>query len=290
MPTAQPELKPNRRGLWLAVAVVVALLALTTWDVLRNSDRSSPAALRRAAFDGDEATVRRLIAAHPEWIDSVGSTNGQTRVLGGLFDKAMKALGKVSPSSSFGNDPEKQFQELESLGATPLFHATVRTNLNIAKLLAETGATARQDLRNGFPLIFAATLIGDTNYLSMLVARGARLDSRVPVSRFSLIHYGVFSRKVEMLHFLHGRGLSVNETNWTGLTPLHLAVNIDELSMVQFLATNGADFTLTTTGGRTACDLALTRSTAIRGTSAPAVLSWLEAFAATNQPAAKPAP
>lgn len=114
MPTTQPDLKPNRRGLWLAVAVVVALLALASWVVLHNFDRSSPAALRRAAFDGDQATVRRLITAHPEWIDSVVPTNGLAQMFSGLYDKAMKAVGKPRPSS-FGN-PEREFREQEGLG------------------------------------------------------------------------------------------------------------------------------------------------------------------------------
>jgi hypothetical protein len=128
MTAAQTKPKPARRRLWLAVAVVASLLALTTWDALRNSGGNSPAALRRAAFYGDEATVRRLIAAHPEWVDLPGSTNGQASMFGGLYGKTMKALGKAPPTSATTRgDPETQFRELEAVGATPVWHALAGT-------------------------------------------------------------------------------------------------------------------------------------------------------------------
>ena len=285
MTTAPPESKPTRRGLWLAVAVVVGLLALTTWDTLRNSDRSSPAALRRAAFDGDEATVRRLSTAHPEWIDMPGSTNGQTRVLDGLYDKTMSALGKPSASVTHA-DLEKVFREWEAFGATPLFHAVVRKHVGTARLLVEARANVRAKLTNGQPLVFMVTLTGDTNLLAMLEARGARLDEPEPRSTMMLIHYAIHSGREEMLRFLIGRGLSVNATNSFGYTPLHLAAMQARLDLVQVLAMNGADLGLIDNRGHTALVYARTS----RSPNATAVVTWLETYAATNQPPTKPAP
>lgn len=286
MTDAQPEPKPARRGLWLAIVVVVGLLALTTWDVLRNSDRSSPAALRRAAFDGDEATVRRLIAAHPEWIDSVGSTNGLAPVLGDLYGKAMKTFGKSPPSSSH-SDPEKQFQQLEGLGATPLFHAVAGKRVSVAMILLEAQANPRAKLLYGWPVVFAAVAIGDINLMAELERRGAKLDVLETRSGMTLLHYAVYGQRPEMLNFLIERGLSVNATNRAGMTPLHFAVAIRKLPMVEFLATNGTDLTIASAGGDTAFDLALKNATDSTGIP---ILTWLEAFAATNRPPAKPAP
>lgn len=290
MPTTTPEQKPNRRGLWLAVAVVVALLVLTTWDVVRNSDRSSPAALRRAAFDGDEATVRRLLAAHPEWIDSVGSTNGLAPMFGGLYDKAMKSLGRSHPSGSRAN-PEVQFREMEGVGATPLWHALARTNIVTASFLVESGANVRVSLTTGFPIVCFAALVGDTNLLASLEKRGARLDVPEPIVRMTPLQYAVIGRSLPMLSFLAGRGLPLNETNRWGYTSLHYAANFSHLPMVEFLATNGADWTMRTKAGLTAFDMAWKNATNGSGhADALVVATWLEAFAATNQPPAKPAP
>jgi hypothetical protein len=288
MAVTQPELKPKPRGLWLAVAVLVALLALTSWDVLRNADRSSPAALRRAAFDGDEATVRRLIAAHPEWIDSVGSTNGQAPMVVGLYDKAMKSFGK-SRSPGSRADRESKFREMEGVGATPLWHALARTNIGTACLLIEVGANVHASLTTKFPIVCSAALVGDTNLLTSLEKRGARLDAPEPLTRMTPLQYAVIGRSLPMLSFLAGRGLPLNETNRWGYTALHYAANFSHLPMVEFLATSGADWTLRTKVGLTAFDMAWKNATNGSGhAESLAVATWLEAFAATNKPPTKP--
>lgn len=272
--------------MWLVVVVVAGLLAFTTWDVVRNSDRSSPAALRRAAFDGDEATVRRLIAAHPEWIDSVGSTNGLTPMLGGLYDKTMKTLGR-SPQSSSHGDPEKQFLELEGLGATPLFHAVVRKHVGSAMILLEARADPRAKLLYGWPLIFAAVPTCDTNLMIELEKRGAKLDAVEPRSTWTLLHYAVQLDNPEFLKFLIERGIPINATNRAGMTPLHYAVGMRRLRTVQFLTTNGTDVRIVSNRGETALDLAMKN---ISEPSGLVIFNWLEAYIATNQSPAKPAP
>lgn len=290
MTTASSEAKPTRRGLWLAVAVVVGLLALTTWDVLRNSDRSSPAALRRAAFDGDEATVRRLIKAHPEWIDSVGSTNGQTRMLGGLYDKAMKGFGK-SPVSAPKDDPDKTFLSWEGIGPTPLFYAVARKHVGTALILLEAGAHTRTKLSTGHSIVPAAINTGDTNLLAALERRGANLGEIDSGSSMTALHHATFGQRPEMLLFLLGRkNLSVNAADRRGLTPLHYVAGRGRLDLVQILVTNGADLTLTNGRGMTALDHAHVRTSQSADSNSVAVVDWLEAYTATNQPPAKPAP
>lgn len=286
--TEQPAAPKHTRKLWVVAVVVVGLLALTTWDVVWRSGGGggSAAQLRRAAFDGDEATVRRLITAHPEWIDSAGSTNGLTPMLGGLYDKTMKMLGRSPPSSSHG-DPEKQFQELEGLGATPLFHAVVRKHVGSAMILLEARASPQAKLSYGWPVVSAAVAAGDTNLMAEMERRGAKLDELDKHSGMTLLHYAVYGQRPEMLSFLIAHGLSVNTTNRIGMTPLHLAVAIRKLPMVEFLATNGTDLTITSARGDTAFDLALKNATDSSGIP---ILTWLEAFTATNPSPAKPAP
>ena len=289
MTTAASEPKPTRCGVWLAVAVVVGLLGLTTWDTLRNADRSSPVALRRAAFDGDVATVRRLIKAHPEWIDSVGSTNGQTRVLGDLYDRAMKELGKAPSPSSYGV-PEIHFKQLEGLGATPLLHAMEHNHVGTALVLIEAGANVRARSSGGMSPLHAALFHGDTNLFFAIEKRGARLDTVDPVSGWTPLHHASFGQRPEVLQLLIARGYPINATNRGGVGPLHIAAGRARLDLVQVLATNGADLTLVNGRGNTALEEARRRALMTSNSNATAVVSWLEAYAATNQPPAKPPP
>ncbi|KAF0177826.1 MAG: ankyrin repeat protein [Limisphaerales bacterium] len=292
MTTAKSETKPARRGLWLVVAVVVGLLALTTWDVLRNSNGDSPATLRRTAFDGDEAAVRRLIAAHPEWIDLSGSTNGQTAIFSSLYSKAAKAVGKTTPSSPASvNDPDKVFLQLEGAGATPLFHAVARKHVGTALALLEAGASGRARLLNGHPLVPVAAYVGDTNLMAALEKRGANLHEPLPLKGgMTAIHEAAYAQRPEMLLFLLSRGLSVNTTNRGGVTPLHIVAGYGRMDCIQALVTNGADLSLRNLRGETVLDIMRFRSMQTGNSNVMAVATWLEAFAATNPPPAKPAP
>ncbi len=292
MTPTQPEPKASRRGLWLVVVVVASLLALSTWDILRNSGGNSPIALRRAAFDGDEATVRRLLAAHPEWIDTPGSTNASKRATGGLLEVTLIALGKPAPSpTSPEGEREEQFWALETSGATPLIHAAARRHLGAARLLVDAGANLQGKVARGWPLsalTHHAAGIGDTNFLTALETRGVRLQSDGAGYETWLMGAAVEGGHPDMLQFLIGRGLSVNERHPTRITPLHLAAAKSRLDLVQMLATNGADLTVVSFFDETALDIA--RKFAPSSSNATAIVTWLEAFAATNQPPAKPVP
>lgn len=289
MTPTQPEPKASRRGLWLVVIMVVGLLALSTWDIMRNSGGNSPIALRRAAFDGDEATVRRLITAHPEWIDLPGSTNGQSRTFADLYAKVMTAFGK-SPASLSQDTQNAAFRELEGWGATSLFHAVAQRKTGIAVLLLESGANARARLGDGSPITAAAMLTGDTNLLSRLEQRGAKLDWHDPHNGLSALHLAVMTRQQPAVQFLLDRGLSPNSADVRGNTPLHFAAGGGQLDLVQLLLTGGADMKLTNRSGDSVLDA--TRLVAARDgdSNVVAVAIWLEAFAATNPPPVKPAP
>ncbi|PAW90077.1 MAG: hypothetical protein B9S33_02205 [Pedosphaera sp. Tous-C6FEB] len=156
-----------------------------------------------------------------------------------------------------------------------------------ATLLLEAGASARSRLPNGYPLVFMATSMGDTNLLAHFEAHGAKLNEREPRFLSSLMHYAATS---EMLQFLIGRGQSVNATNRLGATPLHLAAGGGRLDLLQVLATNGAKLTHLTARGHTALDEARYALARNPSSNAAAVVTWLEAFAATNPSPAKPLP
>jgi ankyrin repeat protein len=285
MSTAQPELKPNRRGVWLAVAVVVALLALTTWDILRNSDRSSPAALRRAAFDGDEATVRRLLAAHPEWLNQPGFH--QAASFSFLLDNGRVLLGPKGPVY-YPPGSGQLFRLLEAYGAAALHHALANSQSRVAMVLIQAGANVHATLTNGYPAIAGAVSSCDTNVVAAMLQRGVRLDAVDTLTKLPVLHFAVQIHRTEMVAYLLKHGAPINATNQFGGTALHLAADSSELPLVGLLATNGADLLLTNRAGKTALDLALMNASSNRASRDLA--NWLSAYAATNPPPAKPAP
>lgn len=285
MTTAPPEPKPTRQGLCLAVVVVIALLALTTWDVLRNSDRSSPAALRRAAFDGDEATVRRLIAAHPEWLNQPGSH--QAASFSALLDNGRVLLGPKGPVY-YPPGSGQLFRLWEAHGSAALHQALANSQSRTAMVLIEAGANVNATTTNGYPVIAAAVQFGDTNVVTAMLQRGVRLDAVDPLTKLPLLHLAVLSHQPKMVDYLLKRGAPINATNQFGGTALHLAAAFSQFPIVELLATNGADLLLTNRAGKTAPDMALMKASS--NSASRNLANWFEAFAATNQPLAKPAP
>ena len=282
---AEANTPTTRRKFWPVVLIVAVLLALTTWDVLHPS---SARTLRRAAFFGDDATVHRLVKAHPDWINSKGSTNGGSATASWLYDTATKALGW-----SRTNATELQFQRLEAAGATPLWHAVVRTNTGAATVLLQAGADVRTELARGIPLGFASVLAGDTNLLLLMERHGVSWNAyERGTAGTPAIHWLIVSpnyRNPVMVSFLiRSHAASLEVTNSAGNTPLHMAVSCGDLEMVQLLATNGADYSLTNTSGETPLDRVRIKATSTATTNAATVLAWLETFTATNKPLAKP--
>lgn len=285
MPTNEPELKPKPRGLWIAIAVVVALLALTTWDVVRNADRSSPAALRRAAFDGDEATVRRIITAHPEWIDSVGSHQAGSFTT--LVDSGRVFLEPTGPPPYYPPGSGQLFRLLEAHGSTALHHALANSQSRTAMALIEAGANVSATLTNGFPVIAVAIQCGDTNVIAAMQRRGVRLDAVDTLTMLPPLHLAARSHQIKMVNYLLKHGAPINGTNQFGGTALHEAAEFCGLPVVQLLATNGADLALTNRAGKTALDVVLMKARPDRASREMA--TWLSAFAATNGAAGKTA-
>jgi len=59
-----------------------------------------------------------------------------------------------------------------------------------------------------------------------------------------------------LVYFLNTSGCAINEVNFSGYTPLHLAASAGNLEITKWLVNNGADFQLKTSSGQTASQLA----------------------------------
>lgn len=284
--TEAPPTRP-RRKLWPVALVITTLLALTTWDVLRNIGGSHGEALRRAAYDGDETTVRRIVAAHPEVIDSV---NRSAAVIQRLREAAVRYGGSDFAPTDW---PDlSSFESLEVCKPTALFLAVLRTNLGTAKFLTESGADVNVRPKGYYPVAFTAMMAtGDTNFLGLLAKRGARLDIQDPEFGMTLFHLAAYQpQNPEMHRFLLDNRVPVNARSHDGKTALDWAVSWDRPVLLQFLLENGADWTLADGQGRTPLSRARKTAGLAFKTNAPAILAMLEGYDATNKPPAKSAP
>lgn len=278
--------------MWLVVTVVATTLALTTLDVLRNSDGGSPTALRRAAFDGDEEQARRILAAHPEWIDLGGSTNTPIQPSASLWETVQIAFGKQAPPpSSPEGRREEEFREIEASGATALVHAVMQKRHGVVLMLLSAGAKVRVNSSYGEPLVVQVIINGNTNILAAFEERGALQFLTGTSLEGYLLHAAVHSKRVEMVGHLLQRVPHVLEVpNSAGGTPLWLAIADNRLDLVQFLTTNGANWAKVAAPNKSAMQFARERTTADPSSNATAVVTWLEGFTATNRSAIKQIP
>ncbi|NBV21848.1 MAG: ankyrin repeat domain-containing protein [Proteobacteria bacterium] len=267
--------------------VVAVLLVLTTWDAWRNIGGSYGEELRRAAFNGDEVSAKRVIAAHPKVINSVNQSAA-------VIHSLRQAAGRFGWSwfeSTEDMGPES-FEAMEMAKTSALFLAVIRTNLSTAKFLAEAGADANLRPKGYIPLAFVSMVtLGDTSFLTTLTKHGVRLNLQDPETGHTLFHYAAFKpQELEMHRFLLQCGVPINARSHDGSTALSWAVKFDRLGLVQFLLENGADWTLADGSGYTVLVHAKSNLEVLSKTNAPAIVAILESFAATNKPPPKAVP
>lgn len=275
---------PTRRKFWPVVLVIGVLLALTTWDVLRDRHADPGKALRRAAFEGDDAAIRRILSEHPQVIESVKHSAATVTLREGLPRLGLPVEGEW---------PDwRTLEGMEAAQMTPLYIAVHQTNWSTARLLVESGADVNVRPPGHFPLAFMALFSGcDTNFLALLARRGAKLTNSDPELRYTLFHAAGYRPQPPEIHqFLLDSGVPIDSRASDGNTPLLYAVSWDQFELVHFLLRHGADWTIADRFGRSPLANAHRASRVLTKTNAPAITALLEAWTATNKPPAKVAP
>lgn len=275
--------KHTRYGLWLFVAVIVTLLVVSTWEVARRKDSDTPLKLRRAAFDGDETTVRRLMSLHPEWIDIPGSAPKRKWVRDAIFEKVDKIVNKV-PSDYDRDYVEEHFLGLEATGATALVHALIQSKTNIAQFLVEQGAYVQIKLGRGYSLLSHVINTGDTNLLVAFEKRGLSYRSPTLARENDPMLLASWANHPNTMKLFIERGLSVNVAGQQAETPLHVAISRGRLDFVQLIATNGADLHARNARGQTPLALARLGASGNSPKHRVVICSWLEDYASRIKP------
>ncbi|WP_194852017.1 ankyrin repeat domain-containing protein [Nonlabens antarcticus] len=158
----------------------------------------------------------------------------------------------------------KDFNLSNKNGQTAMMLATKRNTANVLSfVISETGKDFKpSDAAGNTPAYYLARSYNKNNTedfkakLDLLVALGVDM-SATQANENTLYHIAAAESDLELLKELSGYKVPVNATNEEGLTALHIAaMRSDNVEMMKYLISLGADTSITTDFEETAYDLA----------------------------------
>lgn len=180
-----------------------------------------------AALLGDLPQVQAFVEADPSLLHAQWVVGATLLHLAATVPVAQYLLAQ-------GADPQVRTGPMQ---LTPLgWHATVNHAELVAFYIAQ-GCKAEN--------IFIACAIGDLAQVqAFLTADPALLHARDPERNHSLLHYAALAGHCAVAQFLLAQGIDVDDGVAEGvLTPLHVAIQCNQVEMVRFLIQAGADLT-----------------------------------------------
>lgn len=199
--------------------------------VVRVSDRNDRTPLHYAAVRGNLEIIELLIEK------------------GAVVDA--KAIGAASPLNWASQAGQKDAGELLirhganihakcNAEVTPLYFTAVRGYTAFLKLLLDHGADVNVVDYTGRPAIQLAVVNGHAEAVTLLLLHGAPLAFREKHHGRSLLHLAVIHGRKNAAEILLEKGLSPNEKDNHGFTPLDYAFQYHHQSLAQFLISKGA--------------------------------------------------
>ncbi len=211
------------------------ILALVRGEDVNVPDLGGWTALHWAAWDGDTATARRLLAMGARWDQPVAEV--------------------LAPPV----DPFPGYR------ATLKTYQETRDTAGLAAWLEAEEPERYWPLPDrwrkfrGWSALNLAAYRGHKAFLAFLIRTALQTDRALQFRAFdgkSLLHFAAFSGNRDLVEALLAGGLSPNERDRYGLTPLHLAAFGNEPTGVATLLEAGARPEVRSRTGRMPCDLA----------------------------------
>ena len=211
----------------------MALALLDAGASATTADSYGETPLTLACANGDGVLVQRLLAAGAK--ADAARWNGETAMMlaagAGSLD-AVKALAARGGDVNLG-EPR--------LGQTPLMWAAAEGHSDVIRGLVELGAKVDATSKSGFtPLVFAV-IKGDAPSVKRLLEKGADPNYTLPSGSKPLMVALTNGRTDAALALLEGGALVAARDERTGSSPLHLAAQQGNLTLVNALLARKAD-------------------------------------------------
>jgi hypothetical protein len=102
-------------------------------------------------------------------------------------------------------------------------------------------ATKRRESKLKWSLLKVAAYFGACNIVAELIKLGHPLEKRTPKRRETVIFDAIRLRQPVLLDTLLRHGANVNVSNFQGDTPLHVAIFVNDISMIKAILLAGAN-------------------------------------------------
>lgn len=150
-------------------------------------------------------------------------------------------LAAISRLTRVGADPNQPDKE----GQTPLFLAIEKQDIETAKMLASNGASFEaRDAKKRGPLDWAIEKECKVEFIAELKALGADPAAPMADQRRTAMHLAAEKDRPDLVSYLAETGLSVNQQDGLGATPLHVAVTAKSDKALEKLLELKADATI----------------------------------------------
>jgi len=197
------------------------------------ADEHGDTPLTLASANGDGVLVQKLLAAGAK--ADAARWNGETPL---LLAAGAGSLDGVKALVARGVDVNAAEPRL---GQTALMWAAAEGQSEVVRGLVEAGARVNAVSESGFtPLLFAAVK-GDVPSIKLLLEAGADPNYSLPSGGKPLMVAIAYRRTAAGLALLEGGALATARNERTGSTPLHVAAQQGDLTMVQALLDRQAD-------------------------------------------------
>jgi uncharacterized protein len=195
----------------------------------------------------------------------------QTSCDGDSQSSALRALERMKAGDYFENPMEVAFAEAIAKGNQEamqklldegvdvnaegkkqmrfLFWALAKQSLDGFAFLLENGADSRIEINDGkrpFPLMEAAAIVKNREYLRLLLAHGADPDHKVGYGERTrtVIYEAIINRAPKNVQLLVEAGADINHQDLSGATPAMTAANVNNFDMVYAFIERGADLSV----------------------------------------------
>lgn len=210
-------------------------------DVNARDNRGMPS-LMWALWAADVETITSLI--------HLGADTNVKTIYGGILSEVVVLNQELLPVIRLLLKSEKNINQRDERGRTPLLNALSRGHIQTAKLLMEKGADVNiADGQQFTPLM--AAVRWDTEIVKLLLLHGAKCDVRDESGKTPFLIATAYG-SVEILRLLLHKGSDINAVDKFGGTALMEAAAADRVENLDFLLKRRAKMTAEDQEGKTA--------------------------------------